>query len=116
MQASMASATKPHLMKDCLTSEKIAKGLDVGEHDPSHCQTRIVSNTPSDMEVHVTCHKPNGDSALDEHFHMKGAEALDGTIQGSMSASGKAMSNNTTIHGKWLGASCGDVKDFQMEK
>jgi len=31
-------------------------------------------------------------------------------------AGGKAMTVDSTIKGQWLGASCGDIKDYQLEK
>jgi len=116
MQSSMADAAKPHLAKHCLTPEKIARGLDVDHHDDSHCQRKITSNSGSELELAETCQEDSGTTVLNEHFQLAGPEAVSGTVHVVRTSGGKAMTIDSTIHGEWLGASCGDVKDFQIEK
>lgn len=116
MQNSMAQAAKPHLAKHCLTPEKIARGLDVDHHDDRKCEKKIVTNSGNEMEVTEKCAEDNGSTLLDEHFQLSGPDAVSGTVHMDRTSDGKTMSVDSTIHGKWLGASCGDIKDFQIEK
>jgi Protein of unknown function (DUF3617) len=116
MQASMADAAKPHLAKHCVTPEKIARGLDVERHDNQSCQKKIVSNSSNEMEFSETCTGQSGDTAIDEHIQLSSAEQMTGTVNVIRNSGGKTMTVNSTIHGQWLGASCGDIKDFELEK
>jgi len=116
MQASMANAAKPTLSKHCMTPEKIQRGLDVGQADNGSCQKKLRSNSASEMEFTEDCSNDKGTTSISEHFAVNGAEQLTGTVHVVRTAGGKTMTVNSTIHGKWLGASCGDIKDFEMEK
>jgi len=116
MQASMANAAKPHLAKHCVTPEKIARGLDVERHDNQSCQKKFVSNSNNEMEFSETCTEQSGTTTIDEHIQLSSGEQLTGTINVIRNSGGKTMTVNSTIHGQWLGASCGDIKDFELEK
>ncbi len=116
IQSSMTEAAKPHLAKHCLTAEKIARGLDVDHHDDSHCQRNIANNSGSELQLTETCQEGTSSTVLNEHFQLAGSEAVSGTVHTVRSSGGKIMTIDSTIHGKWLGASCGDIKDFESEK
>ncbi|MGA8706617.1 MAG: DUF3617 domain-containing protein [Steroidobacteraceae bacterium] len=116
MQSSMADAAKPHLAKHCLTPEKIARGLDVDHHDDSHCQRKITNNSGNELALTESCQEDSGSMVLNESFQLAGPEAVSGTVHVVRSSGGKTMTIDSTIHGQWLGASCGDIKDFQIEK
>lgn len=116
MQSSMAEAAKPHLAKHCLTPEKIARGLDINHRDDSRCEKKIVTNSGSEMEVTEKCAENDGSTLLDEHFQLGGSESVNGTVHVVRTSGAKTMTINSTVHGKWLGASCGDIKDYQIEK
>jgi hypothetical protein len=116
MQASMANAAKPRLSKHCMTPEKIRRGLDVEQHNNASCQKKVLSNSASEMDVTEDCSDANGSTSIGEHFELSGSEQITGTVHVVRTAGGKTMTVNSTIHGKWLGASCGDIKDFELEK
>lgn len=116
MQASMANAAKPRLSKHCMTPEKIQRGLDVEQHNTATCQKKVASNSSSEMEFSEDCNNENGSTTITEHFQLSGSEQMTGTVHVVRTQGGKTMTINSTIHGKWLGASCGDVKDFEIEK
>lgn len=116
LQSTMAEAAKPKLSKHCLTPEKIARGLDVDQHDARKCERKIVTNSGSELEFTDKCAEDNGSTLLDEHFQLSGSESVSGSVHMERTNDGKTMSINRTIHGKWLGASCGDIKDIQIEK
>jgi hypothetical protein len=116
MQASMANAAQPRLSKHCMTPEKIQRGLDVEEQSNSTCQKKVLSNSASEMQISEVCSDEHGTTNINEHFEVSGAEQITGTVHAVRTAGGKSMTVNSTIHGKWLGASCGDIKDYELEK
>jgi hypothetical protein len=121
MQASMADAAKPKLAKHCVTAEKVARGLDMDRHDSSNCQKKIATNTASELELNESCAGADGTMVLSEHIQLSGSllggsEQMTGSVHFVKTAAGKAMTVDSTIKGQWLDASCGDIKDFQLEK
>jgi hypothetical protein len=116
MQASMANAAKPRLSKNCVTPEKIARGLDLDQHNDTSCQRKVVSNSASEMEFSEECGSDSGKSVISEHFQLSGSEQMTGNVHVVRTSGDKTMTIDSTIHGKWLGASCGDIKDFEIEK
>jgi hypothetical protein len=116
MQASMDNAAKSRVMKNCVTPEKIARGLDIGQHNPASCQKQVLTNTSSEMEVSEQCSDDKGKTNIRERFVLNGSGQLTGTVQVSKTSGEQTMTIDTTIHGKWLSASCGDVKDMEVER
>ncbi len=41
---------------------------------------------------------------------------MTGKINVVVTSSGKTMTVDSTVHGKWLSSSCGAVKDAELEK
>jgi hypothetical protein len=68
------------------------------------------------MQISEICSDEHGTTNINEHFEVSGAEQITGTVHAVRTAGGKSMTVNSTIHGKWLGASCGDIKDYELEK
>jgi hypothetical protein len=118
MEAAMKSAGgQPHVYKDCMTPEKIAHGFDIDRHEDSSCTRKIVSSSANEVTLHDECNKPKRKTVSDVHFEVKGTTAMTGKITVVMTSdSGKSMTVNTTLQGKWLSASCGAIKDSEVEK
>lgn len=121
MQASMADVAKPKLARNCVTAEKLARGMDLASSERHDCERRITTNTSSEFQISMVCKDPEGTMQLDEHFQLSGSllggsEQLAGTAHMVRTAGGKTMTVDSNIKGQWLGASCGDVKDYQLEK
>jgi hypothetical protein len=117
MKASMANGAKPRIYKECMTPEKIARGFDIDPHgDDSSCQRKVVSSSASELTLHDECNKPERKTVTDVHFEVKGGTQMSGKINVVMNSNGKTMTVNSTVRGKWLGASCGTVKDAELEK
>jgi hypothetical protein len=117
MQASMANAAKPRLSKNCVTPEKIARGLDLDQqHNDNSCQRKVLANSASEVEFSEECSSDSGKSVINEHFQLSGSELMTGSVHVVRTSGDKSMTVDSTIHGKWLGASCGDIKDFEIEK
>lgn len=116
MQASMAEATKAHLSKNCVTPEKIARGLDMQHHDNASCDKKVAVNSASELDINENCSTDKGNTVMREHFQLSGSEQMSGIVHMVRSSGGKSMTIDSTIHGKWLAASCGDIKDVEIEK
>jgi hypothetical protein len=117
IQASMAEVAKPRLAKHCVTQEKVAQGFNLDhQHDGASCQKKFVTNTPSELQLSETCPEENGSTSIDEHIQLSGSDQVAGTVNFMKSNGGKSMTVDSTIKGQWLAASCGDIKDFELEK
>ena len=117
IQASMAEVAKPRLAKHCLTQEKVAQGFNLDrQHDSTTCQKKLVTNTSTELQLSETCPEDNGSTSIDEHIRVSGSDQLAGTVHFVKSNGGKTMTVDSTVKGQWLATSCGDIKDFQLEK
>jgi hypothetical protein len=50
------------------------------------------------------------------HFDIKGGTQMNGKINVVVTSSGKTMTVDTSVRGKWLSGNCGAVKDTELEK
>jgi hypothetical protein len=117
IQSSMAEVAKPRLAKHCVTQEKVAQGFNLDrQHDSATCQKKLLTNTATELQLTETCPEDNGSTSIDEHIQLSGSDQVAGTVHFVKSNGGKSMTVDSTIKGQWLSASCGDIKDFQLEK
>jgi Protein of unknown function (DUF3617) len=122
MQEMMASLRQPKMMKECMTPEKLAKGFNTGSQDSSNCKTSIVKNTGSEFESTQQCSDREGNRTSKIHVSALSSDHILGTVHSDMAqsgmgqGSGKGMTFDATIEGKWVGADCGTVKDVEIEK
>ena len=117
IQASMADVAKPRLAKHCVTQEKVAQGFNLDrQHDSATCQKKLLTNTATELQLTETCPEDNGSTSIDEHIQVSGSDQVAGTVHFVKTSGGKSMTVDSTIKGQWLAASCGDIKDFQLEK
>jgi len=113
MQAVMARAAAPHVFKECLTQEKLAKGFVVDTHDTG-CVRTIVTSSANALEVREHCAGADGTRNGDFKFAVVNGTSSTGSVSMQMSKGGKTMTINGTMQGQWLGASCQGIKDIQM--
>jgi hypothetical protein len=117
IQASMAEVAKPKLAKHCVTQEKVAQGFNLDrQHAGTTCQKKLIANSSTELQLSETCPEDNGSTSIDEHIQLNGSDQIAGTVHLVKSSGGKTMTVDSTIKGQWLAASCGDIKDFQLEK
>ncbi|MBS0420558.1 MAG: DUF3617 domain-containing protein [Proteobacteria bacterium] len=118
IEAAMKNAgAKPHVYKECMTPEKIAKGFEMDRGaDAASCKRNVISSTPSELTLHDECNDPKRKSSTDVHFEIKGGTQMNGKVHIVVTQSGKSMTVDSTLTGKWLAASCGSVKDSEPEK
>jgi hypothetical protein len=115
IQSSMGSASKPKLFKKCITPEEVEKGFDLQESKDSTCQRSVVSATSSEFQIHAVCSRSEGSTTVDSHFQTSGADQVVGTVHVVTTRAGKTMTIDSSVNGKWLGASCGNVTGTQLE-
>ncbi len=117
MQAGMAQAVRPRVYKECMTPEKIARGFDIDKHgDSASCQRKVINSSATELQIHEDCTRPDGKTSIDVHFQVAGRVQMTGKITAVMTAGSRTMTMNSTVEGKWIGASCGTVKDAEVEK
>ncbi len=116
IKASLAKGVQHHAYKECMTPEKIGRGFDIDKNDEAGCMRKVISSTSSELTLHDECDKPDRKSVTDVHFEVKGGTQMNGKVKVVMTSNGKTMTVNSTVAGKWLGASCGDVKDAEPVK
>jgi hypothetical protein len=76
----------------------------------------VVTSSASELQLHDECNTPDRKTVSDVHFQIKGGVQMTGKINVVMTSGSKTMTVNSTLQGKWLGASCGAVKDAELEK
>jgi hypothetical protein len=116
VKASQAKSGTPRVYKECMTPEKIARGFDMDRDAGASCKRNVVSSTANELTLHDECTKTDGKTVTDVHFEIKGGTQMSGKINFVMSQGSKTMTVNSTVQGKWLSASCGNVKDTELEK
>ncbi len=108
LAVAMAASNKPHTYKSCVTAESIQRGFKDPELS-NGCTQTVAASTPTSMEVQIACtgrHQMSGTV----HFDAPSPQAMNGTIDMTVSEGGNVMKINRQISGKWLAADCGSVK------
>jgi hypothetical protein len=111
MKAAQARQGQPVVRKSCITKEDLSKPLafDGGRGDGS-CTRTILKSTSSVQEVRLDCTNNAHKSGGTLRIVATNPEAWSGTLDGSASDTGGAMTLKSTVSGKWLGADCGSIK------
>ncbi|MBZ5507373.1 MAG: DUF3617 domain-containing protein [Acidobacteriia bacterium] len=108
MKAAQGGAARPHVHKSCVTKEDLSKPLDMG--DDKECKKTILKSTSREQDIRVDCTSGTHKSSGTMHFIANNSESVSGAMDMQMSDTGGAMTVKMNFSGKWLGASCGDVK------
>jgi hypothetical protein len=109
-----ASASKPVHYQKCVTADKIAEGFNTEAHPNADCQQTVTGSSSSQVTIHEECSRQEGTMTMDIHLQADSSEQVSGTQHAVMSGGGRSMTTDRTIHGKWVGASCGSVTDTQV--
>ncbi len=109
MQAAMAQANAPHVVKSCITEKQLEQGPDFGGGDSKSCKQTIVTQTSTAMEVHMEC---SGEQKMSGtlRYQAVSSEAVSGSTDMVVTNGTKTMSSKHNMQGKWLGSDCGSVK------
>jgi len=115
MMQSRMGGSSPHVVKECITPEKQARGFSAARGNAGNCQSTVVTNTGSEFEVHNECTDGDRKMSITTHVQSDGAGQMSGNVTSVITRGGQTMNVNATMKGRWLGASCGDIKDVQVE-
>lgn len=117
IKSAMSKGAMARTYKECMTPEKIAKGFDVDKNgDDAKCVRKVISSSSTELTLHDECNKQEGKTVSDLHFQVKGGTQASGQVKVVSTSGSKTMTVNSTIEGKWLSASCGSIKDRELEK
>jgi len=107
MKARQAQGPRVHVVKSCVTKEKLARG-PFQDKDEISCTSTVVSSSRTKWQGNLLCTKPNRKG----EFKMEALsrERIKGTMQMNASDDKHAMAVRVSIDGKWLGSACGGVK------
>ncbi len=110
MQNMMGNAAKPHTFKTCITKEKLEKDPFQDREEEQSCKRSYLTRTTSVLSFKEECANPAGKTTAEGRFEAVNPESVKGTVKITIDRNGKAMTMNNDLSGKWIGASCGDVK------
>jgi hypothetical protein len=104
-------AAKPHIVKECLTKEKMAKGGLFQQDKQENCTHTVHTDTATELGVRFSCSAGGGGTTSGEwHFQATSPESVKGTGQMTMARGAQSMNAATSVTAKWISASCGNVK------
>lgn len=111
-QSMQARSGKPmtHTSKECVTQEDLDQDRMLKEqHEDGElqCITRVVSKSSRKLVIERTCPAPRA-STSQMAMEAKTPETIVGSIDMTRAGSGKV---HVDIKGRWLGASCAEIKD-----
>jgi hypothetical protein len=98
-------------MQFCVTPQQLQQGLDLNRVGGKRCHRTVQSSSPMGLDMQVDC---TGNDAMSGVVHLRVVDR--GTVAGNVDlhagtgTSGVAIRQD--LHGKWLGAACGDVQPF----
>jgi hypothetical protein len=111
LMAIVAQASMPHTMQFCVTPEQIRQGLDLNRMGGKDCQRTVQSSSPTGLDMQVDC---TGRDQMSGNVHLRVVDraTLAGDVDVHAGLGANSMTIRQSLHGRWLGAACGDVKPF----
>jgi Protein of unknown function (DUF3617) len=109
--AIVAQASVPHRLQFCVTPQQVRQGLDlnrVGGHD---CRRTIRSSSPAGLDMQVDCGGRNWVRGV-VHVRVLDRSTVVGDVDVHEEIEGAGAAIRQSVHGRWLGASCGNVPSF----
>lgn len=105
----VSQANMPHELQICITPQQIQQGFDLNRVGHKGCVHEVRSSSPTHLDMHVAC---TGKDQLDGTVHLTALDRT--TVSGDLDLhagnAGLPLTIRQTLHGKWLGAACGDVQ------
>lgn len=110
--AIITQASVPHRLQFCVTPEQLRQGLDLDRMAGKDCHRTVQSSSPRGLDMQVDC---TGREAMSGDVHLRVVDRA--TVAGNVDVrAGEGASRLTirqSLHGRWLGAACGDVRPFK---
>ena len=109
--AVITQASLPHKMQFCVTPEQLRQGLDLNRVGGKHCQRTIRSSSPTGLDMQVDC---SGYDAMSGVVHLRVLDraTVAGDVDMHAGTGASSLAIKQVLHGRWLGAACGDVQSF----
>jgi hypothetical protein len=109
--AIVAQAGVPHRLQFCVTPQQVRLGLDLDRLGGGDCRRIIRSSSPAGLDMQVAC---GGQDRMNGVVHVRVLDrsTVTGDIDVQENIGGTSAAIRQTVHGRWLGASCGDVPPF----
>ena len=105
LRSRFGGAPQTRTYNSCITPADLAKGPF---QDPNQkCNWTIATSTASDLEMRATMCRTNdmiGD--IDVKIHVIDSGNSTGTVQFNAAGNGQSVAGNSTLTGKWIGATC----------
>lgn len=98
--------------RECLTREKLEKGLDFGipKSVSLECTQTIVTSTSSKAEIRITCEANGMKVSGTINFEALNPESVRGSTHMTTTRGGRATNMDMNFTSKWLGEACGGVE------
>ena len=109
MKAHSTEKTRTTTYKDCMTKEKLEKGVDFGKTD-SKCTPTVVNSTASSVDTRFSCEPLDVKTSGTIHFEALNLENIRGSGQTSATGGGNTMNVKMSWTGKWVGPTCGQTE------
>ena len=106
IKANSGEKTRTTTYKDCMTKEKLEKGVDFGKTD-SKCPPTVVNSTASIIDARFSCEQLDVKTSGSIHFEALNPENIRGSGQTSATGGGNTMNVKLSWTGKWIGPACG---------
>jgi hypothetical protein len=110
MKAAMANAAKPRSFKRCITKEKLEKDPFQEREEANMCKRTYLTRTSSVFAFKEECATEGGKTTAEGRFEVVDSENMKGTVETVINRAGREMTMNNQLTGKFISASCGDVK------
>ncbi len=109
--AMIAQASTSHSMQFCVTPEQVRQGLDLDRIGGKRCQRTVRSSSPTGLDMQVEF---GGHDQMSGNVHLRVVDraTVAGDVDFRAGLGASSMTIRQTLHGKWLGAACGDVPPF----
>jgi len=109
--AVITQASMPHKMQFCVTPEQVRQGLDLDRVGGKHCQHTIRSSSPAGFDMQMDCSGADSMSGV-VHVRVVDRTTVSGDVDLHTGSGPDGLAIKQDLHGRWLGAACGDVQPF----
>jgi hypothetical protein len=100
----------PKTRKTCITKEKLAKDPFEERENGTSCKRTYLTRTSTTMAFQEECAGGAGTRTTEGHFEARNPESVTGNVKIVVDRGGKTMTIHNQLAGRFVGASCGDVK------
>ena len=109
--AIISQASMPHTMQFCVTPAQLRQGLDLDRVGGKRCHHTVQSSSPVGLDMQVDCTESDAMSGA-VHLRVLDRATVTGDVDLHAGSGANGVVIKQDLHGKWLGAACGDVQPF----